>query len=227
MPNAPKKTYRRKPKPLMSFTSTVEWKERGEDEPMMVGYVRVSTSEQETQRQVDELVRAGVHPFDIWGDKATGSTMDPKVRPGWHGCHRDLQAGDILVLHSLDRLSRDTLDLLSTIRDLSARGVKVKVLNMDLDTETPIGRFALTIFASFAQLERDMAMDRTLSGLARAKERGIVGGASKRFTDEMCWSAYDAAGTIPKAAKRLKCSEITIKRALARRPKETEGKADA
>lgn len=213
---ATKKPRRRKPKPDMRFTSAVPWKERSPDDPMMVGYVRVSTSDQETQRQVDELVRAGVNPMDIFGDKATGSTMDPHVRPGWFDCQRDLQAGDVLVLHSLDRLSRDTLDTLTTIRDLTAKGVRVRVLNMDLNASTPIGRFALTIFAAFSQLERDMAMDRTLSGLARARDRGVVGGQPRRFTDEAIASAYEAAGTIPKAAKRLGCSEPTIKRGLSR-----------
>jgi DNA invertase Pin-like site-specific DNA recombinase len=61
----------------------------------------------------------------------------------------------VLVLHSLDRLSRDTLDTLdtlTTIRDLTAKGVRVRVLNMDLNASTPIGRFALTIFAAFSQL---------------------------------------------------------------------------
>lgn len=180
---------------------------------MMVGYVRVSTSDQDTQRQVDELVRAGVHPDDIWGDKASGATMD---RDGWNGCLRDLQAGDVLVVHSLDRLSRDTLDTLATFRMLAERGVRVRVLNMDLNTDTPIGRFALTVFAAFAQLERDMALDRTRSGLARARERGIVGGAIKRFSDEAIGEAYQIEGTLEKAAKRLGCSRITVIRGLER-----------
>ena len=216
MNKPPRKPRRRKIKPLLSFTSEVPWRGRADDEPMMVGYVRVSTNEQETQRQVDELVRAGVRPIDIWGDKATGSTMDAAVRPGWAGCRQDLMAGDILVIHSLDRLSRDVLDLITTIRDLTAIGVKVKVLNMDLDTQTPIGRFSLAIFGAFAQLERDMALDRTRSGLARARERGVIGGRERQFSDEAIESAYKAAGSISKAAKRLGCSDPTIKRGLAR-----------
>ena len=180
---------------------------------MMVGYVRCSTNAQDTQRQVDELVRAGVHQDDIWGDYASGATMD---RDGWHGCLRDLQAGDILVVHSLDRLSRDTLDTLATFRMLAERGVKVRVLNMDLNTETPVGRFSLTVFAAFAQLERDMALDRTRSGLARARERGVIGGAIKQFTDEAIAEAYKVEGTLEKAAKRLGCSRITVIRGLDR-----------
>ena len=217
--NTPPKRRRRKQKPIARFTSTAPWRERGPDEPMMVGYVRVSTADQDTQRQVDEVVRAGVHPDDIWGDKASGSTMD---RPGWTYCLKALQAGDVLVIHSLDRLSRDVLDTLQTFRELAERGVRVRVLNMDLNTDTAIGRFAMTVFAAFAQLERDMALDRTRSGLARAKERGIVGGAARRFTDAAIAEAYKIEGTHEKAAKRLGCSRITIIRGLARIEKAKE-----
>lgn len=213
MTNAPTKRRRRRQKPTLRFTSTVPWAERGDDAPMMVGYVRVSTDDQDTQRQVDELVKAGVHTDDIWGDKASGSTMD---RQGWKYCLMALQTGDILVIHSLDRLSRDTFDTLATLRELADRGVKVRVLNMDLNTDTPIGRFSITIFSAFSQLERDMALDRTRSGLARARERGIIGGASRQFSDEAVAEAFRIEGTQEKAAKRLGCSRITVVRGLAR-----------
>lgn len=87
---------------------------------------------------------------------------------------------------------------------------------MDLNTATPIGRFSLTVFSAFAQLERDMAMERTLSGLARARERGVIGGAVKKFTDEAIAEAYRIEGTHEKAAKRLGCSRITVIRGLDR-----------
>lgn len=196
----------------MQFTSTVEWKERGPDDPMMVGYVRVSTDDQTTQRQVDELVKAGVHPTDIFGDKATGAHMD---RPGWFNCARDLQPGDVLVIHSLDRLSRDLVNTMLTLKELNERGITVKVLTMDFDSRTPMGRFVFAMMGAFAQFERDVIMERTLHGLARARERGRVGGAQKRYTPEAIQEAYDKAGTVKAAAKRLGCSEITVKRGMA------------
>lgn len=208
--------WRRRPNDRREVTSTVEWPGRKEGDPILFGYARVSTEGQDLQRQVDELVRAGVHPHEIWADVGTGAHMD---REEWHDLLGNLTAGDVLVIPSLERLSRDTLDLLRTIRELEARGVTVRVLNFGLDTSTPIGQFAMTIFGAFGQLEREMALERTRSGIARAKERGVPLGSKKKFTDEKCWAAYDKAKTIPKAAKLLKCSEMTIKRALARRPK--------
>jgi DNA invertase Pin-like site-specific DNA recombinase len=213
------KKRRRRPKPDMRFTSDVPWKERGDDDPMMIGYVRVSTDDQDTQRQVDELVRAGVNPLDIFGDKASGATME---RDGWELCLKNLEAGDVLVIHSLERLSRNTLDTLQTFRELAERGVKVKVLNMDLDTATPIGRFAMTIFAAFGQLERDMAVDRIRSGIAQAKARGVVFGSVRRYTDEAIEAAYKRAGSFEKAAKLLGCSRITIIRGMERVKKAKE-----
>lgn len=209
----PKRKRRKKLQPDLQFTSTVPWKGRGPDEPMLIGYVRVSTDVQDTQRQVDELVKAGVAACDIWGDIASGKDMD---RQGWKNMMRELEPGDVLVVHALDRLSRDTLDTLTVFRELADRGVKVRVLTLGLDTDTPVGRMMLTIMASFAQLEREMILMRTMSGLQRAKERGAVLGAVKKFTDAAIAEAVEKSGTYEKAAKRLGCSVITIKRGMER-----------
>lgn len=210
---AKKKRRRRFPKPLLSFTSSVPWRGRADDEPMMVGYVRVSTNDQTNQRQVDELVHAGVSPIDIFGDEASGATME---RPGWAACGRELREGDILVIHSLDRLSRDLVHTMTTLRELNERGVTVKILTMDFDSRTPMGRFVLAQMAAFAQFERDIILERTAHGLAKARERGIKGGAVQKYSDDAILKAWKRAGNIEKAAKLLKCSEPTIKRGLAR-----------
>lgn len=92
----------------------------------------------------------------------------------------------------------------------------VRVLTMDFDSRTPMGRFIFSIMAAFAQFEREVIHERTLHGLAKARERGKVGGAAKQYTDEAIGEAYKMARTTPKAAKRLGRSEITVKRGLAR-----------
>ena len=213
MADAPRKRRRKKPQTPMEFTSTVPWIGRGPDDPFLVGYVRVSTDQQDTQRQVDELVRAGVAACDIWGDKASGKDLD---RPGWQAMQREFEPGDVLVVHTLDRLSRNTLDILTVFRDLHDRGVKVRVLAMGLDTSTPVGRFALTMMGAFAQMEREMALLRTMSGLQRAKERGKVLGAAKKFPDAAIAEAVRIHGNYAVAAQKLGCSTITVKRAMAR-----------
>lgn len=184
----------------------------------MAGYVRISTDEQDEQRQVDDLVHAGVAPADIWGDTASGKDME---RPGWENCLESLQPGDILVLHSLDRLSRDLIDTMTTLKALNAKGVRVKVLTMDFDSATPMGRFVFSMMAAFAQFEREVINERITHGLMRAKERGITGGRKPVITTGQAWAAWqwtDGKGDNDKrlklAAKRLKVHAITIRRRL-------------
>lgn len=215
-PNAPKKRHR-KSRIVPILTSLIPDKERGPDDPHMVGYARVSTDEQNKQRQVDELVQAGVAAVDIFSDTGTGAHMD---RPGWDACTKDLEPGDILVIHSLDRLSRNLVDTMQTLKALNDRGVRVKVLTMDFDSTTPMGRFVFSMMASFAQFEREVILERTLHGLAKARERGVYGGAQKKYTDAAIREAVGAHGVIG-AAKRLGASKVTV----IRRMKAMEGVA--
>lgn len=219
MAKATKRKRRRRPKLLLEFRSTIPWRGRAEGEPFMAGYLRVSTENQLTQRQVDELVLAGVADVDIWGDVATGATIDPEVRPGLFACMRELEPGDILVIHSIDRLSRDTFDFLTIMRELSERGVSVRILNFGMDLATPIGEFAATIFAAIGQFERRIAHERTMSGLAMARARGVRLGSAKQFTDDMIRETYQITGSVEATAKRLKCSKITVIRGLGRGPR--------
>jgi len=197
--------------PILS--STIPDKIRGDDEPHHVGYARVSTGDQSLQRQVDELVLAGVAAVDVFSDVETGSHME---RPGWDSCVKDLQVGDVLVIYSLDRLSRDAADTLNTLRMLNDKGVRVRILTMDVDSQTPIGRLMLTFMAGYAQFERDVIMERTLHGLAKARARGVFGGSKPKWTDEQVRAAMDRAnGNAEGVAKLLKCSIVTAKRRIA------------
>src|ERR1700722_3750477 len=84
-PSKRPRKYRRQAKPLLGFTSTIKWMPPGKDAPMKDGYAWVSMSKQNTQRQVDDLVKAEVAPVDIFGDTASGRDME---RPGWKACVR-------------------------------------------------------------------------------------------------------------------------------------------
>jgi len=201
------------------LTSTIPDKERGPDDPHMVGYARVSTDEQSAQRQVDELVLAGVGAVDVFSDKGTGANMD---RPGWDACTKDLRAGDILVIHSLDRLSRNLVDTMTTLKELNDRGIRVKVLTMDFDSTTPMGRFVFSMMAAFAQFEREVILERTLHGLAAARARGVYGGAAKKYTDEAILAAVKEHGVVG-AAKKLGASKVTV---IRRMKAIEEGKTD-
>jgi DNA invertase Pin-like site-specific DNA recombinase len=138
-----KKSY----KVVPIVTSTIPNKKRKPGEPHMVGYARVSMNDQSAQRQIDDLVQSGVANVDIFTDTETGKHMD---RSGWRSCVRDLQAGDILVIHSLDRLSRNLVDTMTVLQELNENGIRLKVLTLDFDSQTPMGRFVFAMMGAFA-----------------------------------------------------------------------------
>ena len=189
--------------------TTVKWK-RPKDGPMMIGYARVSMSDQSNQRQVDELVRHGVSPKDIFQDKQSGKTMD---RAAWQACFRDLQEGDLLVIYSLDRLGRNLGDLIEIEKQLYSKGVKLKVIAQQIDTSNAGGRFMFHILGGLAQWEREWNWERTKHGLDSARARGSIGGQPSPFSDaEIRAALKKAKGSLVGAAKILKCAVVTIKR---------------
>jgi DNA invertase Pin-like site-specific DNA recombinase len=190
-------------------TSLVKWAGRKKGDPMMVGYARVSTRDQNNQRQIDELVRYGVAPVDIFQDKKSGKTTD---RPGWKNCFRELQRDDLLVIYSLDRLGRNLGDLIDIEQELYKKGVKLKIIQQDINTGTASGRMIFHMIGALAQWERDNNWDRTNHGLKSAKERGRIGGQPSPYTDKEIRAAIKKGGSDKGAAALLKCKPITIKR---------------
>ena len=148
----------------------------------LIGYARVSMSDQNTQRQIDELVRYGVDPRAIFKDSASGATMK---RPGWIALWKEIEPGDTVVILSLDRLGRNLVEVVMTVDQMRDRGVGLKVLNGDIDTATATGRMLLGIFATLAEYERALINERTRHGLAKARERGTIGGRPPKLTKEM------------------------------------------
>ena len=157
----------------------------------MLGYARVSTDDQDNQRQIDELLAFGVGRPDIFTDVASGKNMR---RPGWESCWKDIRPGDLLVIYSIDRLGRDLVEIVQTVNALHEKGADLKVLSMDIDTRTPTGMFIFHIFAALAQWERALMLERTMHGLQKARERGRVGGAKSEFTDEQIMAAIAEHG---------------------------------
>ena len=188
--------------------STVKWK-RPASGQMMIGYARVSTQDQNNQRQIDELIKYGVAPEDIFQDKQSGKTLD---RLAWQACFRDLQKDDLLVIYTLDRLGRNLKDLIDLERQLYEKGVRLKVIAQDIDTSNAAGRMIFHILGALAQWEREWNWERTKHGIERAKARGVVGGQPSHISDKEIKDALKKAGTLSGAAKLLNCAKITIKR---------------
>lgn len=143
-----------------------------------LGYSRVSTSEQSIDRQVDELKAAGAEMLY----SEVGSGKKGAVRPQWDELLRSLRKGDTLVVTELSRLGRSTSQLSALADDLSERKVSLKILNLGIDTGTPAGKLVYSIIAAVAEMERDLLIERTNSGLAASRARGRKGGRKREFS---------------------------------------------
>ena len=134
-----------------------------------VGYIRVSTDDQELRMQRDALEQFGVDPNQIFSDKMTGSKMD---RPGLNLAMKVCRSGSVLVVWKLDRLGRSVMGVMRTMEMLEERGIKVKSLTQPVDTSDPMGRAMVTLILVFAQMERDMISERTKAGIKAYMDRG-------------------------------------------------------
>jgi DNA invertase Pin-like site-specific DNA recombinase len=145
---------------------------------MLIGYARVSTLEQNLDLQIDALQKAGCEK--IFTDKMSGA----KTRPGLDEALDFLRPEDVLVVWKLDRLGRRTVKLIQLIEELKERGIGFKSLSNAIDTTTPEGMFIYRISSSFAELERDLARERTMAGLSAARARGRLGGRPRKLNDK-------------------------------------------
>jgi len=136
-----------------------------------LGYARVSTAEQTAVLQEDALRAAGCSR--IWSDTASGTRTD---RPQMAALFDHLRAGDTLVVWRLDRLGRSLPHLIETIGELQDREVGFKSVQENIDTTTTDGRLVFHVFGALASFERELIQERTLAGLAAARERGRLGG---------------------------------------------------
>ena len=138
---------------------------------MILGYARVSTTDQNLDGQTDALTSAGVER--IFSDKITGTA---RSRPELDRLLEQLRPGDVVVVTKYDRLARSLKDLLEIVDVVQAKGAGFKSLGENIDTTTPAGRLVFHVFASIAQFERERIVERTREGLAAARKRGRVGG---------------------------------------------------
>ena len=141
---------------------------------MLVGYARVSTTDQNLDLQTDALQAAGCER--LYTDTVSGAKVD---RPGLTAALNTCRPGDTLVVWKLDRLGRSLPHLVETVRDLIACGVGFKSVQEQIDTTTAGGKLIFHIFASLAEFERDLIRERTNAGLSAARARGRKGGRPK------------------------------------------------
>lgn len=180
---------------------------------MLVGYMRVSKADgsQSVALQRDALTAAGVHPDRLYEDQASGRRDD---RPGLTSCLKALREGDTLVVWKIDRLGRSLHHLVTTVHELTAQGVGLKVLTGQgaaIDTTTPAGKLVFGIFAALAEFERELISERTVAGLASARARGRRGGRPYKMTPAKLRMAEAAMGTPGTKVGEL-CAELGVTR---------------
>ncbi len=145
--------------------------------PILFGYARVSTADQDLRLQVEALTAGGVSPDRIFQEKASGARGTH--RPALAAAMKAVRKGDTLVIWKLDRLGRSLEELIQTVQRIEAKGANLRILTMHIDTATPGGRFIFHIFAALAEFERELIVERTNAGLAAARAQGRIGGRKR------------------------------------------------
>lgn len=138
---------------------------------MKIGYVRISTTDQNTARQEALMQELGVD--EVYIDRISGKNAD---RPKLKQMMEFVRKGDTVIVESISRFARNTRDLLELVEQLTAKGVEFISKKEAIDTTTPSGKFMLTIFGAVAELEREYILQRQQEGIAIAKANGIYKG---------------------------------------------------
>jgi DNA invertase Pin-like site-specific DNA recombinase len=189
-----------------------------------LGYARVSTAKQDLERQVDALTTAGVAAERIFVDKKSGATTD---RPGLRAVLDYARDGDVIVVHTLDRLGRTVRDTLNLIHDLAGRGVGVRNLVDPIKVDStspddPMAQLAVVMLALFAQMERTYMLERVAHARAVATAHGRrVGRPSTVDSGKLDYARRlrdDDGLTIPEIVERTGLTRSTLYRHLPPRP---------
>jgi len=146
----------------------------------IIGYVRVSTLEQNEERQLTIMEQYKVEK--VFSEKLSGKNTE---RPELKRMLEYVRDGDTLVIESYSRLARSTKDLILLVDKLNAKGVNLISSKENIDTNTPQGRLMFTIFAGLAEFERECTLQRQAEGIAEAKKRGVYKGRIPKPYDEV------------------------------------------
>jgi len=179
-----------------------------------IGYLRVSTLEQRPDRQIDGL-------RDIC-DELHVETVSAvaKRRPVYDRVVAQLEAGDAMVVWSLDRAFRSTVDAILEVEKLKTNGVAFEIVDLQIDTATPQGMLMFTVVSAFSQFEREVLKTRTKEGIASARSRGKRVGRPPKLSDadlDDALSRIQHGSTIRKVAEAFEVAPWSLTRSLKRR----------
>ncbi len=172
--------------------------------PRVFAYCRVSTVDQSTQNQAMEIEAAGfaIEKRRLIEERISGS-VPAKERPGFMKLIDRMESGDVLVVTKLDRLGRNAMDVRTTVEQLAGLGVRVHCLALGgVDLTSAAGKMTMQVIAAVAEFERDLLMERTQSGITRAKAAG------KRFGRPPTLSQEDQAAVLRRLNDGAAIAEI-------------------
>ena len=178
-----------------------------------IGYARVSTDDQSLSMQIEALEAAGC--ARVFSEVGSGKSRQGRTELAKALDY--LNPGDTLAVWRLDRLGRNTVDLITMVNDLNAQDIEFRSLTEAIDTSTSGGRFILTIFSALATMEREIISERTKAGLASAAKQGRKGGRPPKLSSEQVQTVIDLrdGGTsISGIARSLGVSRDTIRKAI-------------
>ena len=193
---------------------------------MELGYARVSTAKQDLDRQIDALRQVGIAAERIYVDKKSGATTD---RPGLTAALAYARKGDVIVVHTLDRLGRTVRDTLNLIHDLAERGVGVRNLADPIKVDStnpndPMAQLAVVLLALFGQMERTYTLERAAHARSVATAKGRrIGRPSVVDPDKLAYAAHLRASghTMAEIVAKTGITRTTLYRHLPPRPPES------
>jgi DNA invertase Pin-like site-specific DNA recombinase len=145
-----------------------------------IGYIRVSSYDQNTSRQLE-----GLTLDKVFVDKASGKDIH---RPELENLKQFVREGDTVIVHSMDRLARNLDDLRKTVRNLTHKGVKIQFLKENIifsGEDSPLANLLLSVMGAFAEFERALIKERQLEGIAMAKKRGVYKGRKRESAQQI------------------------------------------
>ena len=154
----------------------------------LFGYARVSTSKQSLELQKQALKNEGVKESRLFFDKATGSNID---RSGLNSLLVKVEEGDTVLITKLDRLGRDTADMINLIKEFNRMRVAVRFLDDGISTEGTMGKMVITILSAVAEAERARILERTNEGRIEAKFKGIKFGRKRKIDRSMLLHKFE------------------------------------
>ena len=201
------------------YPTTVARHERGRALSKTIGYARVSNKAQATDRQITDLIAAGVRRDDLYADHGVSGAR--AHRPALDLAMQALEEGDTLAITTLDRLGRSTANMLNLATELRRRQINLRVLNLgggDVDTGTPMGAMAFTVMAALAQMELDIKRERIIDSVSKRRAAGRdLGGRRSTFTTSQIENArrlIDGGESATQVAKDLGMSRATLYRRI-------------